>query len=549
MSATADSIAARLTEDAALDSERLPWDSLWQDLAEVIHPRRALINRKLTTPDTTALARNFDNTAPRSLDILARGCSSRITPMGARWYILRPPRELRNSPRAQNWYAACGEILSDYLYESNFFNRAHEHYKDRGGFGTAATEILPAKSAKGLDFRSFPVGTFSIGHDDRDQVNQLTRTFKWNPGQILAAFGEDTPPRIRKLYDNADTRRVPLELRHSIYPRLDRDPRKSDRLNKPFASCVYDLAEQQLIHESGFDEFPLSVSRWELWGDSAYGWAPAYLALPEATQANFLEEMLDALAEVQAFPRILYAGNLKGEIDFNGMGLTCWDPNLNGLAGAPKEWLTGGRYDIGKDRAADKRRAIEEAFFVPLFNAISQLDRDATATEVRAIVAESRELFHPIFSGLTREFLGPALRRSFNLLLRQGAFPPPPREVLQADLLGPYVGEPAVEYTSAMALALEQSQLSNLADVLAVMAPIAELDPSALDFLETSEIGPSLLRAKGLPAAWNRDPEKIAAIQQARAEAQQAAAAKEAAGAVHQLGGAQGIRDLQRMAS
>lgn len=533
----------------ALDAQRLPWEGLWQELADVCHPRRSLQSRtsSTTTPERHQIAEAFDGTAMRSNRTLAHGQFSRITPMGSRWFALRPPDALIDNQEAHAWYQQCGEIVARKLYASNFYPRIHEHYLDRGAFGTAATEVTTGKGGKGLHFRSYPIGTYSIAHNAQDEVDTLARTYKLTPLQLEELFPENLPASVRKKLEDEKESLVPLECVHLIRPRRDRDPRKVDPLNKPFESLHILKAEKHILLEGGYDEFPVAVSRWELWGDSPYGWAPSYLALPEATQLNFLEQMLDTLAEVSAFPRVLYPGNLKGDVDFRALGLTCYDPS--NAQEAPREWLTGGRYDVGKDRAQDKRRAIEEAFFVPLFNAISQMrDQDITATQVQALVSESRELFHPIFAGLTRETTGPLIRRSFALLLRQGELPDPPPSVLMQDDLGAFIADPNVEYTSIMALALEQSQLANFADVLNVLAPVAQADPAVWDFLDTDRIGPAFFRYKGLPESFIRPPKAVAAIRESRAQAQQAAQAEQAAGAVQKLGGAQGISQLQELA-
>lgn len=534
-----------LAHGQALDAKRAPWDSLWEELAGIVHPRRSLTSGRSSTtgsaPDRGRVSESFDGTAMRANRTLANGQAARITPMGARWFALRPPEELAENPSAVAWYQKCGEILARKLAASNFYNRAHEHYLDRGAFGTAAMEVMPGKHNRGLHFRSYPIGTYSVAQDERDEVDTVTRLFHLTPKQIRQMFGDDTPPSVMKKLEDPREALAPLEVRHTIRPRLERDPRRSDAKNKAFESVYILVGEKHLLREEGFDEFPVAVSRWELWGDSPYGWAPSYLALPEATQANFIEQMKDTLLEISAFPRVLYPANIKGDIDFRALGLTCYDPS-NGHE--PREWLTGGRYDIAKDGSADKRRAIEEAFYVPLFNAVSQLNRDATATEIRAIVTESRELFHPIFANLTREFQGPTLKRAFSILLRQGELPPPPSAVLQEDSLGGFVAEPAVEYTSMMALALEQSQIANFADCISVLSPIAQNDPSAFDFLETDAIGPAFFRYKGLPEEFIRTPEKIAEIREGRAQASQMAQAQQAAGAVKDLGGAEGLQSL-----
>ena len=528
----------------ALDGQRLPWDGLWQELADVVHPRRSLIARHTITPDRSRMADAFDGTAMRANRTLANGQASRITPMGARWFALRPTGDLVDNPVAIDYFQHCGELLALALASSNFYNRAHEHYLDRGAFGIGATEVTGGKGGKGLHFRSFPVGSYSVAQDAQDEVDVIVRSFQLRSAQIVEMFGEATPESIRKNASNPQESLLPIGLRHIIRPRIDRDPRKTDPLNKPYESVYILNRERTVLSESGYDSFPVAVSRWELWGDSPYGWAPSYLALPEASQANFLEQMLDTLAELSAFPRVLYPSNLKGDVDFRAMGLTCYDPSNQH---EPKEWLTQGRYDIGQARAEQKRKAIEEAFFVPLFNAVSNLNRDATATEVRAIVSESRELFHPIFANLTREFLQPLIRRAFCLLLEQGELPPPPPELLKKNSLGVFMDDPAVEYTSAMALALEQSQLANFSDCVQTLTPLAMQDPSIWDFMDMDAIGPAFMRYKGLPAAFVRKPDAIAAIRQQRAQAQQAAMAQQAAGAVQKLGGAPGIQGLQSL--
>lgn len=539
-----------LTHGAALDARRAPWDALWEELAAIVHPRRSLTSSRsaVTTgglPDRARMAESFDGTAMRANRTLANGQAARITPMGARWFALRPPEELTDDGNAVAWYQKCGEVLARKLAASNFYNRAHEHYLDRGAFGTAALEVLPGKHNRGLHFRSYPIGSYSVAHDERDEVDTITRLLHLTPKQILQMFGEkDTPACVMKKLEDPSAALTPLEIRHTIRPRLRRDPRRSDARNKAYESTYILCAERHLLREEGFDEFPVAVSRWELWGDSPYGWAPSYLALPEATQANFIEQMKDTLLEISAFPRVLYPSNIKGDIDFRALGLTCYDPS-NGHE--PREWLTNGRYDIAKDGAADKRRAIEEAFYVPLFSAISQLDRTATATEVRAIVTESRELFHPIFANLTREFQGPVLKRAFAILLRQGELPPPPPSVLQEDSLGSFIADPSVEYTSIMALALEQTQIANFSECLGVLSPVFQADPEALDFLNTDAIGPAFFRYKGLPEEFIRSAEQIAEIRQGRAQAAEMQAAAQAAGAVKNLGGAKGIEDLAKL--
>jgi hypothetical protein len=536
--------AQRLIDRAsALDTLRDTQTSIWEELARVCLPRLSSVYHARNAPvvhedrGRKRVAENSDGTAMRSLRILATGQAARITPMGGRWFVLRPPARLAENQQALNWYAACTERLITLLGTSNFYNRAYECYEMRGCFGLSALEVTAGANGRGLHFRSLPVGTFSVAENSLDEVDTVFRTAYRTPAQLLEQFKDTCPPVVRKLADDAQTRDKPSEkILHCILPRTDRDPRKSDGANKPIASVHIHCATASILLDSGFDSVPIAVSRWQTTPLSPYGWGPADYALPEAAQANFMEQMQDVLAEVSAFPRILYPAGMKDEIDFGAMGLTAFDPAA-GENAAPREWLTAGRYDIWKDRAADKKRAIEDAFFVELFSAISRLSPDATATQVSAIVSESRELFHPIYSNMVREFLTPVLRRCFTLALIQGEMPQPPAAVIQGDDLGPFIENPEVEYISAMALALEQSQLAGLNDILTVLSPLAAIDPSWLMPLNPETITPHLLRAKGLPTIFLRTPEQMQQIAAAQAAQAQAQAALTATEGIRNLGG------------
>ncbi len=538
---------------ASLEALRMPHESVWDDLGTICFPRHgALANARYPMTaapgaDRGRIAQNFDGTAMRSCDTLATGQASRITPMGARWFVLRPPARLKDNQAALNWYARCGEIMESFLAASNFYNRAFQCYQYRGGHGIAAMETSAGANGRGLHFSVMPTGTYSIAENSLDEVDTIYRRRLWTPHQAMEAFDGNVPECVRKKYDCPATRHNPSEeVIWAVEPRTGRDPTKRDAANKPVASIHVHVSTETVLRESGFDSNPVAVSRWACDPRSPYGWGPGDYALPEAAQANFQEQMLDVLAETAAFPRVLYPAGMKDELDFAAMGLTPFDPQ-GGENARPQEWLTGGRYDIGKDRAADKRASIEAAFFVELFRAVSRLPRDVTATQVSALVSESRELFHPIFASMTREWTTPTLRRAWQLLMLQGEMPPPPASVLEEDDLSAFIASPDVEYVSSMALALEQGHLGKLNNILATLAPLAQVDPNWLRVLNPETIVPHLVRAEGLPVIMLRTPEQLAELAQAEDAAAAAQQAAEATLAVRNLGGLQETRQAAEM--
>lgn len=516
----------------ALDRDRIDLETLWDELGAICFPRNGTISHYRNPlnrgrADRKRVAENFDGTAMRACNTLATGQAARITPMGARWFVLRPPPRLSDNQTVQAWFARCTEILTQKLGTSNFYNRAFECYQYRGAYGISAMEVTAGAKNRGLHFRTLPIGGYSIAENSLDEVDTVFRTYYRSPAQLMEQFEGALPEKVVKAYYDPATRHKPSEqIIHGIYPRMQRDPRKMDVMNKAYSSCHVHFESETLLLESGYDSNPIAVSRWQTNSMNPYGWAPADYALPEAIQANFLEQMQDVLVETIAFPRILYPAGMKDEIDFGAMGLTSFDPNA-GENAMPKEWLTGGRYEAGERRSADKKRAIEQAFFSDLFNSVSRLNEQASATQVNAVISESREMFHPIYSNMVREFHTPVLRRCFALLMEQGEMPPPPDDLLEQDSFGMFIADPEVEYVSSMAMALEQSHLTNFNDVLAVLTPLAQIDSSFLSFLNPNAIGSYLMRSKGLPTSFIYSQEEMAAKEQAAAEAAQSQAQQE----------------------
>jgi hypothetical protein len=100
-----------------------------------------------------------------------------------------------------------------------------------------------------------------------------------------------------------------------------------------------------------------------------------------------------------------------------------------------------------------------------------------------------------------------------------------------------------------MALAMEQSHLSGLGDILAITSQLATLDPTFLDSLNPRTLLPHFARAKGLPTILLRTEKQLAELDAARAEAAQQQQAIAATEAVRNLGGARETMDAAQQLS
>ena len=533
MSVSPTELAQRIIKrNDGLKSAAATWLTFWQDVGNYVMPRKAEITSTVNQPSTDKTSRLFDTTAVRANMVLANGQLAWMTPMESKWFSFDPPAATKMHDKARAWYSSCTDIAARELALSNFYSEIHEFYLDRGAFGTAAILCEPGKR-NALYFRRFDVGTFTLCEDDEGYVDTLFREFKLTARQAAKMFGEDNLPEsmLSDLADvgNPNKADTEYEIIHAIYPREDseRDLTKRDGVNKAVASCYVEKKSRHVLKQSGYDEQPFFASRFLKWGNFAYGWSPSWMALPDARQLNFLEMQMDALAELAAFPRLLFPDTHEGEIDLRASGITYFDPaNPNAI---PKEWATQGRYDIGFQRAEQKRKAIEDAFHVDLFKMFAMIEKQMTAREVAERSAEKLIQFSPTFARMTTELFNPLLRRVFGVLARQGKFPPPPQEALVLGEGGPTIPEPEVSYMSRIALAIKALENNSFLRSIEMFSPLVEVRPDILDNYDMDKIVRGSARNDGLPDEWIADEEAVAEIRQARAEAAQQAAQAEQA--------------------
>jgi len=531
-----------ISRHEALKSKRSAWDTLWQSLADYVMPRKSSINTKKSEPDDAAVSEIYDTTVIRANMTLAAGQLNYLTPANDNWFAFDAPESIRalGGDVATKWYEQCTEIARRELARSNFYLEIHEMYLDRGGFGTSHLHCEEGKSAL-LNFTNAEVGSYSIDENDEGIVDTVLREFTLTVRQAVQKFGlGNVGEKIRKCYEDEQSKKLDQEFTfiHAIYPRLEdaRLPGRRDGQNKPVASIYVCVEDRYVVRNSGYDEMPSQVSRYLKWGKSCYGYCPAIDALPTVKQVNFIEKMMDALAEIKAFPRVLVPSDLDGEVNLAAAGITIFDPN--NPKSKPEAWGTEGEYDIGKERVETKQRAIEQAFHVDLFRMFAEIQKQMTAYEAMQRVAEKLVQFSPTFARMQTEVFNGLLQRIFGILFRAGRFPEPPPEVYVPTAGGVSLAAPEVVYTSRVALAIKALENRSFIEFMQIIGPVVQLRPDVMDNFDL-DIGARLL-AKNLsiPTKIMRDEDDVDAMRQERAEAAQRQQSLENAAT-----GAKAIRD------
>lgn len=514
-----------------LESDAATWKTLWQTQGDYARPSKSQIIEK-KTPDVTGFTQElYDHTAIRSNGTLAAGQMNYITPANEVWGRFEPPESQKDNPEAKKWFAKATEIAMKEISRSNFYLEIHECYLNRGCFGLANCFAEEGTDAIPLNFKAHDTGTYFCEENAQGLIDAFFHKFKLTARAIVKEYGiENVGKSIREAY-NGNNRSKKFDLIYAIFPREDNDRvlNRMDGENMPFAAITVDVSNKKVIKNKGYLEFPGGVSRFLKWGDEVYGYAPTVEAMPIIKQINFIEKQLDALAELAAFPRVMIPDAYEGEVDLRPAGVTIVKGSDMTSGAMPKEWATQGRYDVGKDRVADKKKSIEDSFFVDLFNALAVREKTMTATEVLEIVAEKLVLFSPTFARIVTELLNPIMRRVFSILARMGKFPPVPDSVIVFDDIdGASIPDPEIVYVSKIALATKAIENRSWSQFVNIMAPVMDIDPTVVDNIDFDAVTTGVAENLGVPSDWLKSPDDVEKIRMARAAAAQAQATMEA---------------------
>jgi hypothetical protein len=531
-----DRVQSILERHTQADTLRSFLASTWRDISDYVRPVKQDIGTEPgigSTPNMSRLAALFDTTAIDANRTYAAGCMSWMTPSETVWFGFDAPKRFEQEDETKRWYAQCSSIAQEVLASSNFYQQIHESYLDDGAFGTSGL-LVEEDDATGIRFEALQIGEYSVLENDRREVDTLFRTLKLTPRQAEQKFGRSAlPEHVLQLLDTPTKGGATThEYLHCIMPRTDYERGKIDAANMPWASTYIEKKSKTIVRESGAWEKPMAVHRHLLWSRTPYGISPGMQALGDCRQLNLMQQYLDTLVEQHVTPPTLVPSGFEGRIDLRAGGMTFF----KSLDQKPQFWENRGNPMIGEDRTVFRQRQINRAFHVELFQALNEvpIGKEMTAAEVHMRQRDRLTLFSPTFARKNQELNTPVIKRVFGILLRAGAFPPPPQSLVQLNPDGlPFIPDPQITYMSRLALQIRAIHNESYMRTMSMLSPVVEMNPGIMDLFDFDRIAREVARNEGLNEEWMRPVRDVEAIRQQRALAQQQAqeqmAAKEEA--------------------
>jgi len=502
----------------ALSNERTSYISQWQQISDYFQPKRG---RFLVTDRNKGYNFNkriLDNTAKMAARTLSAGLMGGLTSPSRPWFRLATgDTEMMEFTPVKEYLRSVEKKMMHVFSQSNTYNAFHASYDELALFGTEATLTLEDHHDVIIDY-PLTAGEYYIAQDHRGVVDTLYRQFQMTVAQVVGKFGiENVSDATRNLYESRNFDAW-LTVVHAIEPRKTNDPNSPHAIDMPFKSVYFEYGgkkeNQQLLSESGFHEFPATVTRWNVAGGDIYGFSPAMDALGDNLQlqheqmrkAEAIDKMTDPPlvapssmknAGINRFP-----GGITYSDDINAAQMRpLIDPNL--------------RLDYLLADMQDVRGRINAAFYVDLFQMVSNLDKSGvTAREISVRNEEKLIMLGPVLERLQKEKLSRKIDRVFGILNRGGLLPEPPEEL---------AGHPLdIEYVSVLAQAQKAVGLSSIDRLVSVVSSAAAVSPFVVDKIDFDQVVDEYSNILGTPTKITRSDDAVEAIRQQRQEAEQA---------------------------
>ena len=508
---------------AAMDC-RTNFDSHWEDVARVVLPhfRDSFTNQIVPTQGRELNQYVFDTTANTALFRYAAAEESMLTPRNGRWHGIRIiDPNLNKLRQVRLWCEQVTDLLFHYRYSprANYQSQQHDGYVSQGAFGTSCLFVDKLAdsfdpTAKGLRYVNVPLGQLYVAQNHQGLVDKVWRRFPMTLRNVATAFGEDalSPEMRTKLADKPEFQ---VWCIHHVTPREAWSPMPLSGKSMRYASYYLLEEDRTVLDEGGYRTFPYCVARYTTGPGEIYGRGPAMLVLPSIKGLNAQKKTMLKQAHRTVDPVLL--AHDDGVLD--GLNLTPGAVNFGGMSAEGRrlvDVLPTGNLSIGVETMQDDRTAINDAFFVTLFQIL--VDQPTmTATEVLERAREKGALLSPTFGRFQTESLGPQILREYELLFSQGLIPLPPPELLEANATW------AVEYDAPLNRAMKAESGAGFQRTVQFAAEIATQaqDPSVLDAFDFDVALRGVAELSSVPESWMAAPEVIAAKRAGRQQAQQ----------------------------
>lgn len=508
-------------------------EAQFEDIQKFATPNDPTVQRRQNTPGQTHHVGRYDSTAIKNVTLLAATLHGSMTPSTSKWFDLAvDDPELNERQDVREWIDEVVDRIHAELNASNFKTQIFRSYTNLIGYGTNSiielTEYDELGDYKGITFQTFAIREYTFIVDADGNLVAFFREFSLTAEQARDKFKKlpgfnRLGEKIEKVleFGKPEDKNRKFKFLHAVYPHeyfgetaVDFRDNKF-RMKKPIASRYINVEEKIDVSFGGFDEMPVSVSRWDLAeDDDGWGRSPAWVAMPEIKTLNRHKELtLKAFAKDVSPPLIVPHKGVVGGLKTGPNQINYYNALKTG--GQKPEYLTSGaRWDVHQLGQAELIKQINEIFLVDKLQLPERPDMTATEVQVRFDLLQ--RLLGPTFQRITDELLDPIIVRTFHILLRAGRLPPVPDSLDNVDGFD-------IVYIGPLAKAQRLDEVNAIRQIVQDAGAVAQLtqDPAILDNIDFDAAIDVIADQTGVPARVMRAIEDVEAIREQRQAAVQ----------------------------
>ena len=467
-----------------MDEERQTFMPHWSELSRFTEPR---LGRFIQGRDTAKGSKKnqhiIDSTAKQALRTASAGMLYGMTSPARPWFRLTlEDKERAKFESVKHWLQIVQMSILDMFRKSNLYAVLPRLYREELLFGTAAT-MMSEDPFTLFRFYPYTIGSYWIGQDEREVVNMLYRQANMTAENMARKFGKEKLSRAAKacLDKNPDAY---IPLYHCVEPNKERVGKFGNKA-MPTRSVWYEEGGDgdQLLSDSGYQEFPMMVPRWELNDEDVYASScPGMDLLGDNKQLQHQQKQKGKNIDKIGDPPMQAPSSLQGKRVSQIPGeVTYYDTGQGGVKFEPSVKVDPRVIGELREDIAEVQSRIDEAFFKDLFFAITNMEGVQPRNVMELAERKEEKLLGlgPVVENNTNDLLTPMIQRAFAMGMRQSepiwkgvlhgvpVFPPPPEELANQDI--------KIEQISILAQAQKAVGTQAMEQTLAFAGSLAEL--------------------------------------------------------------------------
>ena len=499
-----------------LKEDRILWEPFFRDVRDYIRPRKQNVDSSTHISAERHTNKMFDSSAPEASRLMAMSMQNALVPQSVVWFGLsipsgHPLSVLNKEPDVKRWFHDVTQKMFFAMHESNFYTAIGESFLDFTSFGTINLLLEEDDSYEGafggLVFTSIPTGQYVFAEDKRGRPDTVFWEYTFTARQAKQMFGQrKLPDKIKKACKEKPDEKFTFV--RVLMPRDDYRRGSQDVLEKRFASVDIALDARAMVRESGFDELPYVIGRFEKASGELWGRSPADIAMPDIKTLNKIRELeLKGLATAVHPPLIAPDQGIIGTFRMT--------PSAINYSREPERFKFlrfEGRFDLSSLKANDLKKSIRGIFLADQLVLPEKLNM--TAEEVATVREQIQKLLGPTVARLESEVLTPLILRSFGLMSRSGILPPAPPVLAELD-------EIEVAYVGQLAKNQKIQDVTSIQRWLGVAANMASFSPEVLDNIDVDEALQIIGERMAVPNEIMRSQEEVAQLREQRQQQMQ----------------------------